>query len=83
MFVILDVLFLMFYVAGNCKERQEVETYETLLISYLSVGSLMSELLIALLLKQQTLKLRDKVEIELDHVSLLFQPHSSIKSTTV
>lgn len=32
----------------------------------------MSELLIALLLKQQTLQLRDQVEIELDHVSLAF-----------
>lgn len=32
----------------------------------------MSELLIALLLKQQTLKLRDKAEIELGHVSLSF-----------
>lgn len=62
----------MFYVAGNCKERQEVETSETQLVSYLSVGFSMSELLIALLLKQQTLKLRDKAEIELDHVSLLF-----------
>lgn len=60
------------------EETGSRELWNCLLVSYLSVGSLKSLLLTALLLKQQTLKLRDKAEIELDHVSLWFQPCSSV-----